>query len=103
MPVAVEHNPAKFKVGETVEVSVKFPLGHYRTPTYIRGKKGLITKDLGKYINPEQEAFGKNAGDKIWYYMVSFSQKDIWEQYNGEDTDKLEIEIFENWLEPINN
>jgi hypothetical protein len=38
----------------------------------------------------------------MWYYMVSFIQKDLWDNYAGQDTDMLEIEIFENWLENTN-
>jgi hypothetical protein len=102
MLVTVEHKPARFKAGESIVVTEKFPIGHYRTPMYVRGKKGTVIRNLGRYINPEREAFGKNAGDKIWYYMVSFLQKDLWENYKGRETDVLEIEIFENWLEPIN-
>jgi nitrile hydratase beta subunit-like protein len=98
----VDHQPAKFKVGERIKIAEKFPVGHYRTPTYVRGKQGIIIKNLGRYINPETEAFGKNAGDKIWYYMVQFFQKDLWENYTGQVTDVLEIEIFENWIETIN-
>jgi len=98
----VEHQPAAFKIGERIRITEKFPIGHYRTPTYIRGKQGTIVKNLGKYINPEREAFGKNSGDKLWYYLISFLQKDLWEDYEGKETDTLEIEVFENWLEPIN-
>jgi hypothetical protein len=102
MLVTVEHQPARFKEGEAIRIAEKFPIGHYRTPTYVRGKQGTIVKILGKYINPEREAFGKNAGDKLWYYMVSIPQKELWENYQGQDTDLLEIEVFDNWLEPIN-
>lgn len=102
MLTTVEHQPAKFKQGDVVKIAEKFPVGHYRTPTYVRGKQGTIIKNLGRYINPETEAFGKNAGDKIWYYMVRFLQKDLWENYTGQATDVLEIEIFENWIETIN-
>jgi nitrile hydratase len=101
MLTTVEHHPSLLKKGDTVRVAVKFPIGHYRTPTYVRGKEGVIVMNLGLYINPEQEAFGKNAGAKLWYYMVSFMQKDLWEDYKGRDADVLEIEIFENWLEKI--
>jgi len=102
MVKTIEHEPAKFKEGEIISVIEKFPIGHYRTPTYVRGKQGIISRNLGKYINPETEAFGKNAGSKMWYYMVRFVQKDLWDNYVGQETDELEIEIFENWLEAIN-
>ncbi len=33
---AAGEEPA-FKVGDAVKVSVRYPVGHYRVPTYIRG------------------------------------------------------------------
>ena len=101
MLTTVAHHPPGLKEGDLVQVAIKFPIGHYRVPTYIRGKQGLIKKNLGLYINPEEEAFGKNAGSKLWYYAVSFLQKNVWPDYQGRDTDLMEIEIFENWLEKI--
>jgi nitrile hydratase len=99
--ITVERNPAKFKAGDTAKITVKFPIGHYRVPVYMRGKEVKIVRSLGRYINPEEEAFGKNAGNKLWYYLVSISQKDLWPDYKGVDEDLLEIEVFENWLETI--
>lgn len=99
--ITVEHNPALFKEGDRAKVAEKFPIGHYRVPMYMRGKNVVIAKNLGRYINPETEAFGKNAGDQIWHYLVKLPQKELWPDYIGEDIDMLEIEVFENWLEPI--
>jgi hypothetical protein len=31
-----------FKAGDGVRISVRFPIGHFRVPTYIRGKRGWI-------------------------------------------------------------
>jgi len=84
MLTTVAHHPPGLKEGDLVKVKVKFPIGHYRVPTYIRGKQGHISKNLGRYINPEEEAFGKNAGNKMWYYAVSFLQKSVWPDYTGE-------------------
>jgi len=97
----VDHDPPIHQEGKKVRVSLKFPIGHYRVPTYIRGKEVRIEKNLGRYINPEEEAFGKNAGSKLWYYLVSIPQKQLWKDYNGADEDLLEIEVFEPWLENI--
>jgi nitrile hydratase subunit beta len=97
----VDHNPAKFKVGDRVLVAARYPIGHYRVPTYLRGKMMTIIRLLGTYINPEEEAFGKNAGNKLWFYRLSMAQQELWPDYEGSPQDKLEIEIFENWLEKI--
>ena len=100
--ITVEHNPASYKIGDKVKVAEKHPIGHYRVPMYLRGKVVTISRNLGRYINPEEEAFGKNAGNETWYYMVQILQKELWVDYVGQDSDVLEIEVFENWLESLN-
>ena len=101
--ITVEHNPALFKEGEKVRVSEKFPIGHYRVPMYLRGKTVTIAKNLGRHINPEEEAFGRNAGNETWYYQVIILQAELWPDYLGKKEDTLEIEVFEPWLESITN
>lgn len=103
MITTVAHNPAKFNVGDSVTVAVKFPVGHYRVPMYMRGKTVRVVQNLGRHINPEEEAFGRNAGNEMWYYMVEIPQRELWPDYQGEPSDVAQIEIFENWLEPVNN
>lgn len=97
----VDHNPARFKVGNMANVAVRYPIGHYRVPMYLRGKQVQIVRILGLYINPEEEAFGRNAGGKIWSYMITIRQKELWPDYNGKENDRLEIEVFEPWLEHL--
>jgi nitrile hydratase subunit beta len=102
MPV-VHHNPALYKIGDLVHVSVRFPVGHYRVPMYMRGKQVEIIRILGLYVNPEEEAFGRNAGNKMWCYMIRIPQNKLWSGYAGDEGDTLEVEIFESWLEEIKN
>jgi hypothetical protein len=97
----VHYNTAKFAVGDILKVSEKFPIGHYRVPTYMRGKTVKVTEVIGKYINPETEAFGKNAGDKMWCYHVTIHEPELWPDYQGQPQDSVIIEIFESWLEPV--
>ena len=97
----IDHCPAKYKVGDEVSVSVRYPIGHYRVPMYMRGKRVKVERVLGHYVNPEEEGFGRNAGDKTWCYLVTIDQKNLWPAYAGHPIDRLEIEIFEPWLESI--
>jgi len=97
----IDHSPAKYKVGDEVSVSVRYPIGHHRVPMYMRGKRVKVERVLGRYVNPEEEGFGKNAGDKTWCYLVTIDQKNLWPAYAGHPIDRLEIEIFEPWLESI--
>ncbi|WP_082771592.1 SH3-like domain-containing protein [Burkholderia sp. PAMC 26561] len=88
-----------FKVGDQVAVSMRYPIGHYRTPFYLRGKQGLVVRVVDQHVNPEEEAFGRNAGSPLWVYQVRFSQRDLWPDYTGASEDHLQLETFENWLE----
>ena len=96
-----DHNSPKYKIGDLVRISIKFPIVHYRTPMYMRGKTVEIVRNLGKYINPEEEAFGKNAGDKIWCYMIKLPTMQLWPNYQGQAIDEHQIEVFESWLEKV--
>jgi nitrile hydratase len=88
-----------FAVGDTVRIATRLPIGHYRTPTYVRGKTGRIERVLGRFVNPEEEAFGRNEGGEVRLYRVRLKQRDLWPDYRGSDADELQIEVFEHWLE----
>jgi nitrile hydratase len=92
---------SRFRPGERVTVAGRYPRhGHFRTPFYIRGKSGIVERICGRFRNPEDLAFGKYDGATQVLYRVRFDQKDVWPNYRGNAADKVEIEIFEHWLEP---
>ena len=99
----VHHNPARYAIGDKAQVSVRFPIGHYRVPFYLRGKKVQVIRILGRYVNPEEEGFGRNAGGKLWCYMIRIKQNELWPEYTGDPGDHLEVEVFEPWLDEIKN
>ncbi len=89
-----------FQPGDTVVVSTRSPIGHYRVPIYLRGHKGTVIKVMEPVqIDNEREGYGQNAGHKRHYYRTAFSMKELWADYKGPAHDKLVIEVFENWLE----
>jgi hypothetical protein len=89
-----------FSVGDRVRVSVRFPVGHYRVPNYIRGKLGTIEQVITpRAVNNEEEGFGRNAGSTGFYYRVAIPLTLLWTDYAGSPKDGLRIEIFETWLE----
>jgi hypothetical protein len=98
---ALGEEPA-FKAGDHVRISVRYPVGHYRVPMYMRGKRGIVELILEPAaVNNEEEAFGRNAGSKGHYYRVGVPLTELWLGYAGPPQDRLIIEIFENWLERI--
>lgn len=92
---------ALFVVGEKVRISVRYPWGHYRTPMYIRGKTGRVERVLSEFLNPELEGYGKNAGEGIRLYRISFLQREVWPDYQGPENDTLQIEMYEHWMERV--
>lgn len=91
-----------FEPGAIVRVMTRSPIGHYRVPIYLRGKHGVVEKVLEPMqLDNEREGYGQNGGNKRHYYRVAFSLKELWSDYAGPAHDKLNTEIFENWLERI--
>ena len=92
---------AKFKPGDRVLVSSEDRPGHIRTPYFIRGKSGWVERVHGEFLNPELLAYGKDGLPKKTLYLVGFLQRDVWDQYGEAPQDKVYVDIFEHWLEPL--
>ena len=98
--VAPEGEEPLFKVGDAVVVSKRSPIGHFRTPTYIRGKRARVEAVIKPpAVNNEEEGYGRNAGDKRHYYRIAIPMSELWKNYAGSPNDGLRIEVFETWLE----
>lgn len=89
---------AGLKPGDPVQVREDYPPGHIRTPVFIRGKRGVITRVFGAFDNPEITAY-ELTGPKKTLYEVRFRQVDVWPDYAGSATDTIDIDIYEHWLE----
>jgi len=91
-----------FKIGDRVRVDKRLPVGHYRVPTYLRGKTGVVETVIEPVaVDNEQEGFGRNAGGRRHYYRIAVRLNAIWDAYKGSPRDCLYIEVFETWLERI--
>ena len=71
---------------------------HIRTPHYLRGRQGVVVRQLGAYPNPEDLAFARPATKRALYH-VSFDQPAVW--HEGHSGDELLVEVYEHWLEPL--
>lgn len=91
---------ADLKPGDAVRVREDYPPGHIRTPVFIRGKEGVITRAFGAFENPEIAVY-ELEGPKKMLYQVRFRQTDIWPDYAGPQQDTLDIDIYEHWLDKI--
>ena len=90
---------ARFEIGDRVRVRDAAPLGHIRTPFYIRGHVGVIERLCGSFPNPEELAQMRDGLPAQPLYRVRFAQKEVWPDYRGSAADAVEIEIFQHWLE----
>lgn len=91
---------ALYHVGQRVRVADRTPPVHHRVPSYAKGKVGLIERVCGLHGEPEKFIRGDGLpAQRI--YRVRISQQELWEEYSGTERDKLEIEIFEHWLEAV--
>ena len=87
------------KPGTSVTVSSRDISGHMRTPTYVRGKTGVIERCCGRFRNPETLAYGGDGLPKQALYRVRFLQNHLWGDYRGLSTDTVDLEIYQHWLE----
>ena len=93
--------PAKFKPGDNVRIRVGSPPGHFRTPSYVQGKTGQVEAIQGEFRDPESLAYGKDGLPKKFLYLVSLDQTHVWNTYSASSRDRLFIDIYEHWLEPV--
>ena len=89
----------QFAPGEKVRVIDAHPLGHIRTPFYIRGKTGVVERFCGAFPNPEELAQMRDGLPPVPLYRVRFRQNEVWPDYRGSANDVLEVEIYQHWLE----
>lgn len=89
-----------FAVGDAVRLVGMDPPGHVRAPWYLRGRAGVIERDLGTTGDPEALAYGRTDAPQRRLYRVRFTMKDVWGDAAERPEDRLDAEIFDNWLEP---
>lgn len=90
---------AAFNNGDAVTVRTGNPPTHYRTPVYVQGKTGRVMALCGVFPDAESLAHGGSGQPYKPLYRVEFPQTDLWENYSGPSTDRLQIDIYEQWLE----
>ena len=85
------HAQPSFNVGDRVRVKAANPAGNPRTPTYIRGKAGVVSMLHGVIYNPQD-----HRGAYPPLYSVVFAVGDV---FDGTTADRLSVDLHEDWLE----
>jgi nitrile hydratase len=91
----------RFLPGARVRVRRAYPLGHVRTPWYIRGHAGVVERVCGAFPNPEELAYARSGLPAQPLYRVRFLQREVWPGYRGHAQDSVDIELYQHWLEPV--
>lgn len=91
---------AKFAPPDQVTILHGYPIGHCRTPWYVRGLSGIVERHCGDFANPEELAYRRDGLPAVPLYRVRIAMNAIWPDYDGPADDTLEVEIFEHWLVP---
>lgn len=91
---------AIFQTGDRVSVRKAYPIGHCRTPHYLRGASGIIERFCGAFANPEELAYRREGRPEQPLYRVRVVLSDLWPDYEGPRLDTVEVEVFEHWLDP---
>jgi nitrile hydratase subunit beta len=99
MTAVAEQIEAVFKPGDRVRVLKAAPLGHVRTPWYVRGHAGVVERLCGAFPNPEELAYARSGEPRQPLYRVRFLQRELWPDYAGGPDDAMEVEIYQHWLE----
>jgi hypothetical protein len=90
-----------YATGARVRVSARPHEGHHRTPTYVKGKTGTVERVHASFTNPETRAYGSDGLPQQRLYLVAFDQTELWDGYRGRGSDRLYVDLFEHWLEPV--
>ena len=91
----------RFSITNTVKVRRGSPPTHFRTPSYIQDKIGVIVAHCGNFLNPESLAHGGDGLPKQPLYRVSFYQSEVWVKYQGESQDRILVDIYQHWLDTV--
>ena len=91
----------KYRNGDQVRVRVDSPNHHYRTPTYIQGKTGVVVSICGRFRNPASLGHGGDGFPEQPLYRGAFAQDSVWGRYQGPTGDKILVDIYEHWLDPV--
>ncbi len=90
-----------FELGQRVKVAARPHTGHHRTPGYVKGKTGRVERVHPSFANPETRAYGTDGQPAQTLYLVGFHQRELWPEYRGAGGDRLLVDLFEHWLEPV--
>jgi nitrile hydratase len=89
---------ARFRAGQQVRARTINPEGHTRLPRYVRGKRGVITRDHGVWALQDTQANGDPVGAPQHVYTVRFAARELWGDA-ASTRDTVFVDLWEDYLE----
>lgn len=83
--------------GDRVRVRALDPAGHCRTPGYLRGRRGVVTRCIGVFPDPEKLAYHDIGLPHLPLYTVTFDAAEVWDREDPGVT--IAADIYQPWLE----
>ena len=89
-----------FSNGDMVKVRTGNPPTHYRTPVYVQGRPGAWWPSVAS--TPTRNPWPTAATERPTSPSTASSSPDRpVDDYNGPLTDRLQVDIYEQWLERV--
>ncbi|MBV8084057.1 MAG: nitrile hydratase subunit beta [Chloroflexi bacterium] len=99
LPSPVAAGEGKFDLGQRVVAKRMAPVGHTRLPRYVRGRRGIVERDLGVFHLPDTVAHGGDPRPQH-VYSVRFEASELW----GADASArsaVYVDCWEDYLEAV--
>ncbi|MEO1194266.1 MAG: nitrile hydratase subunit beta [Pseudomonadota bacterium] len=93
-----EKREPRFAVGQKVLVLNNHPSGHTRSPRYLRGRIGVIERQVGVMQFADTMAASENPAPQHCY-TVAFEGQEVWGQ-DAEPGTRVLADLWESYLEP---
>lgn len=91
---------ARYRAGQQVRARNMHPEGHTRLPRYVRGKRGVVTKDHGVWALQDTTAAGDPVGAPQHVYTVRFASRELWGPA-ALPRDTIYVDMWEDYLERV--
>ena len=90
--------PARFVLGQRVNVRTGNGHGSNIPPYYVRGKLGIVEEVCGSLTHPDR-APSATPDLPVQSYRLRFLAREVWPELPGASGETLAVRISEEWLE----
>jgi nitrile hydratase subunit beta len=89
---------ARYRSGQQVRARNVNPEGHIRLPRYVRGKRGVVTRDHGIWALQDTDPGGEPVGGPQHVYTVRFAARELWGAA-ASPRDWINVDLWEDHIE----